>query len=168
MGSNVKNLEYSNPLDFLKYSLTEETITRPMFGMNGPVDEDTVSDFGELGNHEEDEENTSLDKFSTEEDLEDQEPRDIISELQKDISDLKAKITDKLKPLYPESNHKDMAEALDDATSALDLCLHHLTDLDNGVSGGEDDEPSDADIASDFEDTTEIADAEPLMDTEEF
>ncbi len=66
------------------------------------------------------------------------EPRDIISELQRKISDLKEEITEKLKPLYPEDKDKDLAEALDDATSALDLASHHLTDVDNSLSGSSD------------------------------
>jgi len=65
------------------------------------------------------------------------EPRDIISELLRKISDLKEEITDKLKPLYPEDKDKTKSEALDDATSALDLCQHHLEDIDNDVSGEE-------------------------------
>jgi len=134
-------MDKNTPLDFM---LVENVISRPVFSRlseseSDPFDfendipeaeEGTLSDEA----HEEHEESET----PAEEELEHSEdPRDVISELQRKISDLKAEITDKLKPLFPEDKDKNVAEALDDATSALDLACHHLTDVDNDESGSE-------------------------------
>lgn len=128
----------NSPLDFL---LLENTSSDMLFGDND-TNEVMLPEDMPMNSDEESEETPE------EENLEhSNEPRDIISELQRKISDLKEEITSKLKPLFPESEekHKNMAEALDDATSALDSALHHLTDIDNDISGDEEgsiEEPS--------------------------
>ena len=125
-------MDYTNPLDFM---LTENTISRPLFGESSmneitlPGDEDITGEpFDEMG----DESNETPGEEALEHSS---DPRDIISGLMRKISDLKEEITSKLKDLYPEDKDSEIAEALDDATSALDLATHHLEDVDNSLSG---------------------------------
>jgi flagellin-like hook-associated protein FlgL len=137
-------MQYTNPLDFLITESVEEEGS-PLFGessageveLPGSEDADIDSmefDFSDIGDESASEE---VSEIPAEEEHEDSgDTRDIISELKKKISDLKEEITEKLKPLFPEDKEsdKELAEALDDATSALDLCDHHLTDIDNALS----------------------------------
>lgn len=130
-------MERNNPLDFMT-TLTEEVDNDFMSG---------ESTTGEIELPEAETQDADIDSmefnFGDEESLETPEeevsehavdPRDLISELKKKISDLKEEISASLKPLFPEDKEKELAEALDDATSALDLCDHHLTDIDNSLS----------------------------------
>ena len=136
-------MEYTNPLDYLitseasvkLRSLREEV--EPFFG-EGTTGEVTLPEdtFDEGPSVEESEFSEEANETPGEEALEhSDEPRDVISELKRKISDLKEEITEKLKPLFPEDKTEELAEALDDATSALDLCDHHLSDIDNKLSG---------------------------------
>ncbi len=130
-------MERNNPLDFM-ITLTEEVDNDFMSG---------ESTTGEIELPEAETQDADIDSmefnFGDEESLETPEeevsehavdPRDLISEFKKKISDLKEEISGSLKPLFPEDKEKELAEALDDATSALDLCDHHLTDIDNSLS----------------------------------
>ncbi len=124
-------MDKNSPLDFL---FLENFDHASLFGDND-TNEVFLPEEGIEGAESHSEE---FGETPAEEELEtSKEPRDIISELLRKISDLKEEITDKLKPLYPEDKDKTKAEALDDATSALDLCQHHLEDIDNDVSGEE-------------------------------
>jgi hypothetical protein len=129
-------MDRNNPLDFL--GQTTKTVTVLDYLLEAfdespfPVDEfepETSEMSPEMG-----EESSEFgEEESPTEELGDH--RTIISELQQKISDLKEEITTKLKPAFPEDKDQEIAEALDDATSALDLASHHLQDVDNSLSG---------------------------------
>ena len=128
-------MDKNSPLDFL---LLEGN--GALFG-DSDVNEVTLPDddirseheeFGGEGENEEHEEHETPGEEALEHS---DEPRDIISELIRELSDLKEKITGKLKDKFPEGSDPEAAEALDDATSAIDLATHHLEDVDNQLSG---------------------------------
>ena len=158
-------MKYTNPLDFLSAGTVESKLrslreeVEPFFGESS-MGEVTLPDdeFGSSPSGEESEYGDDIPEHEESEtpgekaDEHSSDPRDMISELKRKISDLKEEITEKLKPLFPEDREEELAEALDDATSALDLCDHHLSDIDNKLSG---------------EAPNEVPEGEPLEDEDE-
>ncbi len=142
----VSNMDRNNPLDFLLLennssdSLFGETDTNEVFL---PEPDESEEIFG--ASDEEANETPGEEALEHSDD-----PRDIISELLRELSDLKEKITSKLKDKFPEDADPEAAEALDDATSAIDLATHHLEDVDNKLSG----EKSEASPEQELEDGT--------------
>lgn len=106
--------EYTNPLDFM---LTEDVTSRPLFG---------ESSVGEV---------TLPDEPITDEDFDfdgdggsDEGTEELLGTLSDELDKIKNKITE-LKTEYPEDVNGEVASALDDATSAIDLAVHHLGDI---------------------------------------
>jgi hypothetical protein len=107
--------EYTNPLDFM---LTEDVTSRPLFG---------ESSVGEV---------TLPDEPITDEDFDfdndaggsDEGTEKLLGTLSDELDKIKNKITE-LKTEYPEDVNGEVAGALDDATSAIDLAVHHLSDI---------------------------------------
>ncbi|MEI6297223.1 MAG: hypothetical protein WCO84_06340 [bacterium] len=137
-------MDKNSPLDFLLFESTgalfgdsdvnEVTLPDDTYG------DDIRSEHEEFGGEGENEEHEELETPGEEALEHSDEPRDIISELLRKLSDLKEEITSKLKDKFPEGSDPEAAEALDDATSAIDLATHHLEDVYNklcGESGGE-------------------------------
>lgn len=160
-------MAFNNLPDFINNILYESVEESPFFG-EGSVGEINIPG-AEVSDRDADIDSMNFD-FGDEEASETPEeeekehetpgkPRDIISELKQKISDLKEEITEKLKPLFPEKDDAELAEALDDATSALDLCDHHLTDLDNALSDKKELEPE---VSSEPEEA--LMNKEPLED----
>ena len=125
---------YTDPLDYL----TENA--NPLFG-EGSVGEVTLpgdsseeapefplisgddADFAEGEESAEHEAGESTDEETTEE----------LGTLSSELEELKNKISD-LKSKYPEDTDGEVAKALDDATSAIDLAVHHLGDIGEDLS----------------------------------
>jgi hypothetical protein len=113
--------KYTDPLDYLTES------ANPLFG-EGSVGEVTLpGDFeSELPDFSEDEAGETPEHEAGE--SEDEETTEELDTLSKELEDLKNKITE-LKTKYPEDTNGEVASALDDATSAIDLAVHHLGDI---------------------------------------
>ena len=124
---------YTDPLDYLTES------TNPLFG-EGSVGEvtlpgDSDEDLPEFpmepsGEDSEFSEETPAEEAGESETTETDEQLDGLS---KELKELKDKITE-LKSKYPEDTNAEVASALDDATSAIDLAVHHLDDIEEDLS----------------------------------
>ena len=148
-------MDRNSPLDFLLLennssdSLFGETDTNEVFLPEPSEGDETFGASDEAGETPGDEALEHSD-----------EPRDIISDLLRELSGLKEKITGKLKDKFPENSDPEAAEALDDATSAIDLATHHLEDVDNKLSG----EKSETSPEQELEDGAELSPEMPSPD----
>ena len=86
--------------------------------------------------------------------------------LSKELEEIKNKLSD-LKVKYPEDTDGEVAKALDDATSAIDLAVHHLGDIEEDLpaeEGSEDlesvEEPVSDEVAEEPEDSDLVLDKE--------
>lgn len=122
----------NSPLDFL---LLENNTADSLFG-DSDVNEVTLpDDFDEFAGDESPEHEAGESK--------DEETGEELDTLSSELDKLKDKITE-LKSKYPEDTNNEVAKALDDATSAIDLAVHHLGDIGEDLG-----EPKE-----DFEDQT--------------
>ncbi|MCI4435386.1 MAG: hypothetical protein JHC33_01065 [Ignisphaera sp.] len=122
-------IKYTDPLDYLTES------ANPLFG-EGSVGEVTLpgdfeSELPEFPMEPEDEAGETPEHEAGE--SEDEETTEELDTLSKELKDLKNKITE-LKTKYPEDTNGEVASALDDATSAIDLAVHHLDDIEEDLS----------------------------------
>ena len=67
---------------------------------------------------------------------ESEETNEELDSLSKELKELKTKLED-LKVKYPEDTNEEVAKALDDATSAIDLAVHHLDDIEEDLPSEE-------------------------------
>ena len=146
LNMSYERKQYTNPLDFL---LTEnmnfgESSTNEVElpGIDGDeevsfaIDNEMDNEDGEDPEHEASE-------------TPDEETKEDLDTLSKELDALKDKITE-LKTKYPEDVNNEVAKALDDATSAIDLAVHHLGDIGEDLGettpeGGESEEGEGAD-----------------------
>jgi dsDNA-specific endonuclease/ATPase MutS2 len=109
-------MDRNNPLDFM---LTEGKASGALFG-DSDVNEIMLPDM----DYEEKSETPAEEASETPEKETDEE----LDTLSKELKELKDKL-DELKVKYPEDTNAEVASALDDATSAIDLAVHHLDDI---------------------------------------
>lgn len=69
------------------------------------------------------------------------ETEEELGTLSDELNKLKDKITE-LKSEYPEDTNEEVAKALDDATSAIDLAVHHLGDIGEDLDSNKEDTPT--------------------------
>ena len=115
-------MDKNSPLDFM---LTESKASGALFG-DSNVNEIMLPDMGEDEGFESPEHESS----ETPEEETGEELDTLASELEK----IKTKLED-LKVKYPEDTNGEVAKALDDATSAIDLATHHLGDIGEDLGG---------------------------------
>ncbi|MCI4436280.1 MAG: hypothetical protein JHC33_05645 [Ignisphaera sp.] len=106
----------NSPLDFM---LTEGKDSGALFG-DSDVNEIMLPDMGEDEGFESPAEEAS--------ETPEKETDEELDTLSKELKELKDKL-DELKVKYPEDTNAEVASALDDATSAIDLAVHHLDDI---------------------------------------
>lgn len=121
----------NSPLDFM---LNESKSSDALFG-DSDINEVLLPDvefgeFDELGETPEHEASETPDEETTEE----------LDSLSKELEELKNKISE-LKVKYPEDTNDEVASALDDATSAIDLAVHHLGDINEDLDKDSNEEP---------------------------
>jgi hypothetical protein len=117
-------MDKNSPLDFL---LLENIQEKPLFGESSVGEVTLPGDFEEDFTPSEDHEASETETTETDEELE-----TLSSELDK----IKIKL-EALKVKYPEDTDGEVAKALDDATSAIDLATHHLGDIGEDLGGEE-------------------------------
>lgn len=140
-------MSQNNPLDFMSGqairvfdSLTEAYSSNPLDFMSEEID----PMFGEssVGEITLPESPTSMDDLgSSEEEEPELGTEDTLDTLSSELEDIGAKITE-LKTKYPEDTNEEIAKALDDATSAIDLAKHHLGDIGEDLNSTTTEEPS--------------------------
>jgi hypothetical protein len=112
-------MDRNNPLDFM---LTEGKDSGALFG-DSDVNEIMLPDDMGLG---EDESLESPEHEASE--TPGEETGEELDTLASELEKIKTKLED-LKVKYPEDTNGEVAKALDDATSAIDLATHHLGDI---------------------------------------
>ena len=117
-------MDRNNPLDFM---LTEGKDSGALFG-DSDVNEIMLPDM----DFEEESETPAEEASETPVEETDEELDTLASELEK----IKIKLDD-LKVKYPEDTNGEVAKALDDATSAIDLATHHLGDISEDLGSEE-------------------------------
>lgn len=132
----VNKMDKNSPLDFM---LTEGKDSGALFG-DSDVNEIMLPDMGEDEGFESPEHEAG--------ETPEEETSEELDTLASELEEIKTKI-DGLKSKYPEDTNGEVAKALDDATSAIDLATHHLGDIGEDLGA----EP-------------ELGMEEPLMDTE--
>ena len=121
-------MQRNSPLDFLLFenassdALFGETDTNEVF-----LPDEGIDELGESPEHEAGESG-------------DEETDETLDSLSKELKKVKDTL-DELKVKYPEDTNGEVASALDDATSAIDLAVHHLDDIESDLNtkneGGE-------------------------------